>query len=63
MEECLKLKRSDIAALDSQITTLIVVQQRALVILATLRVTPVDRWAAELQGVGGGWTAVVFEST
>ena len=63
MDECLKLKRSDIAALDSKVTALIVVQQRALVILATLRVSPIDRRAAELQGMGGGETAVVFEGT
>ena len=53
MDECLKLKRSDIAALDSEVTALIVVQQRALVILATLRVTPIDRRATELQSMRG----------
>ena len=63
MEECLELKSADITALDSGVKSLIVVQRRALVILATLRVAPVDRRAAELQGMGGGETAIVFEST
>jgi hypothetical protein len=63
MEECLELKSADITALDSGVKSLIVVQRRALVILTTRRVAPIDRRAAELQGMGGGETAVILKDS
>jgi hypothetical protein len=61
LKECLKLERTDIAALDSGEKSLISTQWSTLVVLAHWWCAAIDRRAAYLKGMGESQPTIILE--